>query len=489
MDTVKSSRRHVSIHRGESKSTQAQSAGPPRRPRNWGRYFRLAIPIALVGVAIAGFLSRGLWLPPVQDLIGALRPDRSETDTPQEEAGAGSGPQGTTSLQLSKQAQKNVGLQLVTIEPRDFDRTINVPAMVIERPGQTQLNVSAQMTGIVTRIYPIRGEAVLPGQRLFKLRLTHEDLVATQSAFLQTIEQLDVINQEYARIKKGTSTGFIAEKRLLEQSYQQQLTEARLRAQRQALVLHGLTKAQVDNIETSRKLLQEVTAVAPPLTDCETCGGHEEFLQVAELAVAPGEHVSAGSRLCTLTDHCELYVEAKAFEHDARALNEAAKGGVPVTAVVEGNGSGSHEVNPLRILYVENQVDVDSRALKFYLRLPNELVRNEATADGHRFIGWRYKPGQRVEVLVPVERWEDRIVLPVEAVVQEGVEWFVFQKAGDRFDRRSVHVEYRDQRHVVIASDGTLFPGDVVAGKGAYQIHLAMKNKAGVVDPHAGHNH
>jgi hypothetical protein len=35
-----------------------------------------------------------------------------------------------------------------------------------------------------------------------------------------------------------------------------------------------------------------------------------------------------------------------------------------------------------------------------------------------------------------------------------------------------------------------LFPDDVVAGEGAYQIHLALKNKAGGgIDPHAGHQH
>jgi multidrug efflux pump subunit AcrA (membrane-fusion protein) len=122
--------------------------------------------------------------------------------------------------------------------------------------------------------------------------------------------------------------------------------------------------------------------------------------------------------------------------------------------------------------------------------LPNELVRNENTADGHRFIGWRFKPGQRVQLRVPVERWKNRIVLPVDAVVQEGAEWFVFHQNGDRFDRKPVHVEYRDQRWAVIASDGTLFPGDAVAASGAYQMHLAMKNKVGGgVDPHAGHNH
>lgn len=463
------------------------------------RVFFGAVVLVASAAMVGGFLSRRWWLPKASQLltVAEQRSDDRERDPAAvaddlNQAGAHTHPGDVraTSLQLSEQAEKNVGLQLVTIEPRDFHRTITVPAMVIERPGRTELKVSAQMTGIVTRVYPIRGEAVAPGQPLFELRLTHEDLVATQIAFLQTVEQLDVVKREVSRLEEPTSSGAVPGKRLLEFQYEQQKAEALLRAQRQGLILHGLTDEQVDGIVASRRLVQDVTTVAPPPADCGSSGQHEELLQVAELAVAPGEHVSAGTRLCTLTDHCELYVEGRAFEHDAEALNRAANDGVSVSAVVEGNGSGKHEVPGLRILYVQNQVEVDSRALKFYLRLPNELVRNESTPDGHRFVGWRYKPGQRVEVLVPVERWPKRIVLPVEAVVQEGVDWFVYRQVGDRFQRRPVHVEYRDQRHAVIETDGTLFPGDVVAGKGAYQIHLALKNQAGGgVDAHAGHNH
>ena len=53
--------------------------------------------------------------------------------------------------------------------------------------------VTAPMTGVVTRIYPIQGEAVRPGQPLFEVRLTHEDLLQLQAEFLRTVEELDVI--------------------------------------------------------------------------------------------------------------------------------------------------------------------------------------------------------------------------------------------------------------------------------------------------------
>ena len=51
-------------------------------------------------------------------------------------------------------------------------------------------------------------------------------------------------------------------------------------------------------------------------------------------------------------------------------------------------------------------------------------------------------------------------------------------------------VDYRDQSSTVIANDGSLFPGDIVALKGAHQMQMALKNKSGGgVDPHAGHTH
>jgi multidrug efflux pump subunit AcrA (membrane-fusion protein) len=470
-------------------------------PRLTKRQLTLAVTVVTIIVVLAaGYLSRDQWLPGASQFVTAAQErfqdsesDSSAADDTLAEADPHAGHNhasgSDSSLELSEQAQKNVGLQLVTIEPRSFDRTINVPAMVKERPGRTEIRVSAPMTGIVTRIYPIRGEAVTPGQPLFDLRLTHEDLVDTQSAYLETVEQLSVIKREVARLDEVTTSGAVAGKRLLERQYEQQQAEARLRAQRQALILHGLTEDQVDEISSSRRLVQQVTVFAPPAIETLPNTPEKPVLQVSRVEVGPGQHVQAGDLLCMLSDHAVLYIEGKGFEEDSGELNDAAREGTPITAIIDANGKGPHTVSDLKILYLENAVELESRALRFYVLLPNEVVRDEQT-DKHRFIGWRFKPGQRVQLTVPVERWTHRIVLPVDAVIQEGAEWFVFQQNGARFDRKPVHVEYRDQRWAVIATDGSLFPGDVVASTGAYQMQLAMKNKAGGgVDPHAGHNH
>ena len=123
------------------------------------------------------------------------------------------------------------------------------------------------------------------------------------------------------------------------------------------------------------------------------------------------------------------------------------------------------------------------------MRLPNTITKDRR-ADGDRFVEWKYLPGQRLQLRIPVEQWKDQIVLPVDAVAIEGAESFIFQQNGSHFDRVPVHVKHRDQHSVVIENDGSIFPGDVVAKRGAHQLLMALKNKSGGgVDPHAGHNH
>jgi len=213
-------------------------------------------------------------------------------------------------------------------------------------------------------------------------------------------------------------------------------------------------------------------------------------MQVQKLVVEQGQHVSAGDLLCVLANHAELDIQGRAFEQDIPVLARAAKNGWPVTAVFQTTDKRSSKIPGLRILYLASEVDMKSRAFCFYLKLPNEMVRDTKNDRGRRFVDWRFKPGQRLRLQVPTEPAAERIVLPVEAVVTEGTEGFVFEYHQDHFDRRNVHVTYRDQDHAVIDGDGSLTTGVKVAVAGAYQIYLSIKNNEGEgVDPHAGHHH
>jgi membrane fusion protein, heavy metal efflux system len=473
----------------------------------------------LLVIAVVGGFAVGRWLPEIRQLAGLTSTGKAaaehehehehgaheeadhdeheghDHDAHEEEAehqakaADGHVHDEAAAVKLSPAAQKNIGLQLAKVELKSFTRTMTVPGMIVERPGWSVIEVTSPMTGVVMRIYPIQGEAVMPGQPLFEVRLTHEDLLQVQTEFLRTVEELDVIGREVHRLEKVAADGVIAGKTLLERKYEQQKQEAALRAQRQALLLHGLSPKQVDGIVASRKLLQSLTIYAPK-RDEQSAKTAATPLQVQELKVMQGKHVAAGETLCTLADSSQLYVEGNAFEQDIKAINRAAAG-QDVTVILGSKSTADAEtVRGLRILYLDDKVDRESRAFHFYVALPNRALREDKTPDGRRFVSWQFKPGQRTQICIPVEQWKDRIVLPVEAVAQDGAECYVFEANAGHFDRRTVHVEHRDQDSVVIANDGALRLGATVAASAAHQMELALKNKAGGgVDPHAGHNH
>ena len=498
--------------------------------------------VALLAAVVAGGWSqRSRWLPPtrawlVTQLGGTAAGGTSAADGHADHAShddSAGAEDDATSLVLSAQGRRNIGLTdeaLQPVELQNFTRMLTVPAIVVERPGQTHFKVVAPMTGVVTLVNAVRGEAVEPQRLMFRIRLTHEDLVQAQTTYLQSLGALDVEQREIDRLTDLVNKGIVPTGKLLERKYEQQRLEAMLKASREALRLHGLTETQVEYITTRRRLIssldvrapaphvpgqrdaadnaeadstadstadkQQTPPETPSLADSAEATRDRVPLLVQSVDVSRGEFVNAGQPLAVLADFSELFIEGRAFERDAKLLAEAARNGWGVEAVPEG-GTQRDAIRGLSISYLGSSVDTDSRVFPFYVNLPNTLITGsnaglgaEETSGGPRFVSWQFKPGQRMQLRIPVEHWKDRIVLPVEAVAVDGAESFVFQQNGKRFERREVHVEYRDQYSVVIASDGSLFPGDVVAFAGAHQLQMALKNKAGGgVDPHAGHNH
>ncbi|MEZ6087103.1 MAG: hypothetical protein R3C05_03535 [Pirellulaceae bacterium] len=95
-----------------------------------------------------------------------------------------------SSLELSAQARRNLGLTSEAVQPvtlQTYEKSITIPAAVVERPGRSRVQVATPMTGVVTHVHTVQGEAVQPGSLLFQIRLTHEDLVNAQTDFVRTL--------------------------------------------------------------------------------------------------------------------------------------------------------------------------------------------------------------------------------------------------------------------------------------------------------------
>jgi len=444
----------------------------------------------IAAVAAAAVILQAHWMPPARRWLASWQSAAPQVASDEASHAAHGNP---NSIELSPQARKNIGLTDDMIKPiklQSFTRTISVPGMVVERPGRSIVEVTSPLTGIITRIYPIEGEALEAGKKLFDLRLTHEELVQSQADLLAAAGELEVIDKEIARLEKLAADGAIAGKRLIEQKYERDKKEGVIRSKRQALLLHGLSEQQVENILTKRELFKDLTVTVPDVTEDGSKTPEDAVFQVQNIKVAQGQQVEAGATLAILADHAELYIEGEAFERDVGDISRVADQQQAVTAIVETEAARSEVIRDLQILYLATKVDPAKRTLDFYVTLPNTPARDQRLENGKRFFAWKYRPGQRVQLEIPVETLENRIVLPIDAIAQEATETYVFTPNGNQWERRSVHVEYRDQRHAVIANDGALFPGDRVALTAAQQLQVAIKNKSGgAIDPHAGHSH
>ncbi|QDT04580.1 HlyD family secretion protein [Rubripirellula lacrimiformis] len=423
------------------------------------------------------------------------------------------------SIELSSQARANLKLTTQAVSVGRFDEYIEVPATVVDWPGRTHIAITSPLTGVIKAIEVSRGELISSGRPLFILRLTHQDLVETQEQFLTSLGQLDVEEREINRLTSISNSGAVAGKTRLAREYERDKLLAGLKAAKQSMLLHGLTDEQIQSIQDDRKLIREVTIYAPTLhsdrslhhdsnlhsrTNIVGDSGvrfasmqppplHPEHIEaeflITELNANRGESVQAGQQLGRLSDYSEILIQGEAYQRDGEALQKAANSEQPLQALIESRSGRPQVIEGLKIVYIGNEVNRESRSLPFYVSLTNQIERSERI-DGQQYVSWRYKPGQRLQLRVPVSGFDNAIVVPKEAVAEEGPERYVFVENNNHFDRVAVEVLASDSMNVAIRNDGQLWPGQSIAVSGAHQLQMAMKNQSGgAIDPHAGHNH
>ncbi|MCA9040526.1 MAG: efflux RND transporter periplasmic adaptor subunit [Planctomycetaceae bacterium] len=430
------------------------------------------------------------------------------------------GEQDENVLTLSREARANIGLKIGVIELQEYTKTVSLPGIVTEIPGRSRMQISAPLTGIVTGIEIIAGETVKSGDVVFRLRLTHEDLVTAQTEFLRTLGQLDVEQKEVARLKVISESGALAGKVLLEKLYEVEKLDAILHAFREALLLHGLSREQIMQIEQHRSLLREVKLTVPFLhqddsihneiesyqrdrtiqrvshsqpndrsTSEEDDHLREAWFSVKEVNVHKGESVQAGTTLGVLTNYQKLYLEGHAYEQDIPKLSQIVEANRDISLVFQNSTQDPERLSGMKVKYLSNEVNPETRTYHFYVELNNKLIRPEDSIQQTRFLNWKYKPGQRAYVELPVDHWEDKIILPREAVVDEAASAFIFLKEeADQYRRVEVRVLHRDRENAVIQPTKEL-EGKIVALRGARQMFMALERAAGGGGGHDHHGH
>ena len=388
-------------------------------------------------------------------------------------------------VKLSPQAQKNLKLDVSALESRSYWRMLFIPGVVVDRPGESDRSVSSRLAGIVAKIHAKPGDTVRAGDALFNLQLVSETVQATQRELATAAKELSIAVANRDRVAKQVEEKLVAAITVVEPENQVKRSGTLVRGLRRQLLTFGLTTAQVDLAE-SGEFITEVTVYAPgeprPATSADSV-----VFEVQELKVNLGETVQAGQVLSVLANHQKLFVEGQAFKSEALSLARLAEQKTPVHVEFSDEAPGEWPTQaPLLVHHLSNIVDPNTRTFSFFMPLEN--LPRIYERDGKTNFVWRYRPGQRVRLNVPVEKLgDDLLVLPTGAVIREGAEAYAFVQNGDLFVRKTVRVLYQDRNSVVLSNDGSLPAGAFVVKNQANALNRALKAAAG--DGGGGHDH
>lgn len=394
-------------------------------------------------------------------------------------------------LKLSPQARKNLELVSKPARTQAYWRTIQVPGAVVDRPGRSDRGVTSPAVGVVSEVHAFPGDTVRPGERLFTLRLFSEYLQNTQKELFSSTKETQLVREQLERLGPLAEKRAIPRTQIIELENQLRRLGAVIQSHRQDLLTRGLNPQQIDSV-AGGQFVSTVDVVAPPRVKdldklvtiqqasfLEGNGVDEGFaFEVQELNAELGQQVQAGQLLITLANHSSLYLEGHAFKREAPFLEKAAQNGWRITVEFAEDDRQHWPAleQSFEIRYLSNSIDEESRTFDFFIPLENQSRSYQK--NGETFLVWRFRPGQRVRLHVPVEELTDVLVLPSAAIVREGPEAYVFQQNGDLFNRIPVQVIHEDRINIVLANDGSVTPGLYLAQGAAASLNRVLKAQA-----------
>lgn len=505
----------------ESKPSSADGTPRPASQPNGSLRSDRGFIVVVAALSVATGIIGGMLIPGngVRSVVSAWL-----SGSPEEEPAEDTGHSETNSFEVSLAALDTYGVDFSRVEdvPTQYTQYFSVPAFVRERPTTSNLKASSRMNGVVRRIFVQVGQSVREGDPLVELELTGDELASAQSLLLDSVQRLKIIDDEINRLKPASADGGIARKNLIEKQYEQRRTKSLIEAKRQELLIRGLAKEDVDGIIREQTLVRkiiirvphDIRPETPPkvavlqkpdrsairLTSADDSSVGPWVYSVESMRVSPGSVLNAGEAVSDLAYHETLLIEGQAYERDLLTMTKIINDQRPVSVEV-GDDASPVVIEDLRVLYMDNHVDNEAQTYRFYIEVPNDVLAENINEANRRFRTWRFKPGQRGHVRIPLKHYSDLLVLPAGAVAEEGVDHVLFRRVAvhDHFHgdvpphselkKLVVSVKFSSQRTVVVDHRGQLSPKQTIALNQADMLLRASSDDGGGHGHDHGHEH
>jgi cobalt-zinc-cadmium efflux system membrane fusion protein len=316
-----------------------------------------------------------------------------------------------TTVTLSPDAERRLGIAVVPVEERTVPPTRTFGGEVVAPPGQS-FAIVAPVAGSV--LPPADGTVPLPGTRVARgqalLRLVPlppgTDLARGDEEVAVARVRAEQMRNELARAEDLARDSLISQRDLD-------------RARTEYTAAETALAAAENRLRRQRTGTVDVGTGLTPLTITAPASG-----MVLDLSTGAGQIVAANAPLITVARLDRLWIKAPIFSGDASLVAPGAMAEVDLLENDEEKGS-----IPARRVVAPPSADPASSSVDLFF----ELARADAL-----------RPGQRVSITITLKGESGpRLVVPLSAVVydQFGGSWVYVRKEEHKYVRERVEVE------------------------------------------------
>jgi cobalt-zinc-cadmium efflux system membrane fusion protein len=221
---------------------------------------------------------------------------------------------------------------------------------VIQANAYRTTPVVSLVGGIVRHVDVELGKEVKRGQTIAVV--FSEELATAQSRYLTALAQLEEHHKHHRREAQLVEIGAASREEFEQATTQLRTAESEVAAQRQKLLLLGLTPQRIDQLSTSSQISSEVNLPAPASGT------------VVSRSANPGEVIAANKEIARVADLSSVWVIGQVYEKDLGRVRVG--NGATIT-----NDAYPGRVFRGRIAYVDPSLDQATRTAQVRIELAN----------------------------------------------------------------------------------------------------------------------
>jgi RND family efflux transporter MFP subunit len=287
-------------------------------------------------------------------------------------------PEQLSSLQLTEDEQRTIGLETTVVQRRNIRRDF-IAAARVEEPETQLAKISTRIGGRIDKLHvDFTGQQVSRGQPVAEIY--SPELLTAAEEYKLAIENRKRLLSGKAESEALSGAGDL------------------IAASRRRLELWGLTSQQIDTIGTSGKPQLDLTIYSPAAGI------------VNERKVTQGQYVNAGDVLYTVTDLSTVWIKADVYETELPQVRIGQR--VQVTAESL-PGIKLHG----RVGFLEPMVNPQTRTIAARIQVTNP--------------GMRLRPGMFIQARFSGATDENALAVPRSAVIDTGEHTLVYVAKGN----------------------------------------------------------